>query len=270
MTRYAVIGTPISHSKSPLIHRLFAEQTNQDVQYEAIEVQADDFDSFVTDFFAANGGGLNVTVPHKERAHKIAQLLAPNAKLAGAVNTLYLNKENVLCGDNTDGRGLVRDIQNNHEIQIAGKRVLVIGAGGAVRGALVALIDAKPATLTIVNRTLEKAEQLRLIFEIQLAIETSSFEQLDGEFDLVINGTSLGLSGETPPILASHLSPNACCYDMMYGNEDTAFVAWAKNNGAVKALDGLGMLVEQAAESFLLWRGVRPETEPVISKLRNQ
>ena len=269
MTRYAVIGTPIAQSKSPAIHRMFAEQTKQDVQYEAIEVAADNFDSFVLDFFANGGGGLNVTVPHKERAYRIANQLEPPAEQAGAVNTLFQDAEGTLCGDNTDGVGLVRDIQANNGIAIECKNLLVIGAGGAVRGALVSLIEEKPATITLVNRTKEKAKQMRELFSAQQNIEVASFENLEGEFDLIINGTSLSLVGEVPAISPDQLATGCCCYDMMYGNEDTAFVSWAKNNGAANAIDGFGMLVEQAAESFLRWRGVRPETSPVMNVLRN-
>lgn len=268
MARYAVIGSPIAHSKSPVIHSMFAEQTMQDVQYEAIEVTADGFNTFVEDFFASGGAGLNVTVPHKERAFKISKKLEARAELAAAVNTLFIDDNNTLCGDNTDGPGLVRDLQNNHKLQIENKNVLIIGAGGAVRGALVSLIEARPQSLTIVNRTLEKAEQLQKVFEQKYELAVASFECLSGEYDLIINGTSLSLSGEVPAISKDHLNESCCCYDMMYGNEDTAFVAWAKRNGAAMALDGLGMLVEQAAESFLRWRGVRPETSSVIDALR--
>ena len=270
MTRYAVIGTPIAHSKSPVIHGMFAEQTEQEVQYEAIEVKAENFDEFVLDFFAAGGGGLNITVPHKERAYSLATNLEPRAQLAGAVNTLFLNTENSLCGDNTDGPGLVRDLQTNHEIEIKGQNVLVIGAGGAVRGALVSLIESNPAAITIVNRTLDKAKSLRQTFKDRFELQVASFDALEENFDLIINGTSLSLNNEVPAITANQIRDNTCCYDMMYSNRDTAFVTWAKANGAALALDGLGMLVEQAAESFLRWRGVRPETLSVIDALRNQ
>ena len=268
MARYAVIGTPIAQSKSPAIHRMFAEQTKQDMQYEAIEVAADNFDFFVLDFFANGGDGLNVTVPHKERAYRIANQLEPLAEQAGAVNTLFQSAEGTLCGDNTDGIGLVRDIQTNNGIAIKNKNLLVIGAGGAVRGALVCLIEEKPATITLVNRTKEKAKKMRELFSAKQNIEVASFENLQGEFDLIINGTSLSLSGEVPAITPDQVGTDCSCYDMMYGNEDTAFVSWAKNNGAANAIDGLGMLVEQAAESFFRWRGVRPDTSPVTNALR--
>ena len=269
MARYAVIGSPIAQSKSPAIHRMFAEQTKQDLQYEAIEVAADNFDFFVLNFFANGGGGLNVTVPHKERAYRIANQLEPLAEQAGAVNTLFQGAEGTLCGDNTDGIGLVHDIQINNGIAIKSKNLLIIGAGGAVRGALVSLIEEKPATITLVNRTIEKAKQMRELFSGQQNIEVASFENIQGEFDLIINGTSLSLSGEVPAITPDQVGTDCCCYDMMYSNEDTAFVSWAKNNGAANAIDGLGMLVEQAAESFFRWRGIRPDTSKVMNELRN-
>ena len=268
MARYAVIGNPISHSKSPIIHKMFAEQTGQDIQYDAILVERNGFDSFVLDFFGNQGAGLNVTVPHKQRAFEIANKLAPRAELAGAVNTLLMGKGNTLHGDNTDGTGLICDLQNNHQTQIEGKSVLVIGAGGAVRGALMPLIEAKPSSITLVNRTLKKAKSLQKIFKERFELSISDFDRLEGEFDLIINGTSLSLKGEVPSITPKQLGKNSCCYDMAYGNEDTAFVSWAKNNGASSSLDGLGMLVEQAAESFLIWRGVKPETAPIINALR--
>jgi shikimate dehydrogenase len=267
MSRYAVLGSPIAHSKSPTIHTLFAEQTKQELQYEAIKVEADEFDSFVLDFFASGGQGLNITVPHKERAYALATNLEPRAKLAGAVNTLFLNSGQEICGDNTDGPGLVRDIQVNLGLSIKGKNLLVVGAGGAVRGALVSLIEAEPAAITLVNRTISNAQRLQHTFEKEFDISVAEFDSLEGSFDIIINGTSLSLSNEIPALTPSHLSNNSCCYDMMYKNEDTSFVTWAKQNGATLAVDGVGMLVEQAAESFLRWRGVRPETSSIISQL---
>lgn len=270
MSRYAVLGSPITHSKSPIIHTLFAEQTGQDMQYEAIKVETNEFDSFVTDFFASGGQGLNITVPLKERAYAVATNLEPRAKLAGAVNTLFLNNTQEVCGDNTDGPGLVRDIEINHGLSIRGKKVLIIGAGGAVRGALVSLIDADPFAITLVNRTLENAKRIQHTFKNKFDITVAEFDSLEGSFDLIINGTSLSLSDEVPALSPSHLASNACCYDMMYKNKDTSFVRWAKESGATLALDGLGMLVEQAAESFLRWRGVRPETRSIIAQLKSQ
>jgi len=270
MSRYAVLGSPVAHSKSPIIHSMFAKQTEQDVQYEAIQVEANEFDSFVLNFFASGGQGLNITVPHKERAFALASKLEPRAARAGAVNTLFQNNAKELCGDNTDGPGLVRDLKANHGISILGKNVLIVGAGGAARGALASLVEAKPGTITIVNRTLKNANVLQQAFVNEFDISVAEFDTLEGNFDLIINGTSLSLDDEIPPLSSSHLSKSCCCYDMMYKNEDTSFVQWAKKNGAIMAVDGLGMLVEQAAESFFCWRGVRPETGSVITHLKNQ
>ena len=268
MFRYAVVGDPVSHSKSPLIHSLFAEQTGEDISYVAKEVDAQSFDDFVVKFFAGGGSGLNVTLPHKERANKIAKYREPRADNAGAVNTLFVNEEGEICGDNTDGPGLITDIKYNNGIGLGGKNILLVGAGGAIRGVLVSLIEEKPAAITIVNRTIAKAAALKSKFSNVLDIEISDYENLHGSFDLIINGTSLGITGEVPPLCIESVNSQTCCYDMMYGNKDTAFVAWAKDKGASKVFDGLGMLVEQAAESFLRWRGVRPQTGEIIKALR--
>jgi len=266
---YAVVGNPVSHSKSPRIHTLFAEQTGQDIKYEAIQVEEKDFDKFVRDFFVGAGAGLNVTVPYKERAFAIAEKCSPRATLARAVNTLSKGRDNQLNGDNTDGIGLVRDIKSNHQFDIEGKKILLLGAGGAVRGALAALVNEQPAAITILNRTLSRAQQLIEEFKQLVEITARDYEGLiEAPFDLIINGTSLSLTGELPAIDKGVIAADCCCYDMMYGAQDTPFVSWAKNNGAALALDGLGMLVEQAAESFAIWRGVRPETAPVIERLR--
>lgn len=268
---YAVVGNPARHSKSPLIHTLFAQQSGQDLLYEAIEVEEDQFEAFVTDFFANQGAGLNITVPYKEKAFALADSCSPRADLAKAVNTLFLDEENKLCGDNTDGWGLVTDIKVNHEFPLQQKRILILGAGGAVRGALAALVYEQTAGITIANRTLSKAEQLCEEFEQYANVNALSYEMLGKQqFDLIINGTSLSLSGELPPISAELIAPNCCCYDMMYGDEDTAFVSWAKQKGASLSLDGLGMLVEQAAEAYAIWNGIRPDTASVISQLRKQ
>lgn len=266
---YAVVGNPARHSKSPLIHTLFAQQSGQDLLYEAIEVEEDRFEAFVTDFFANQGAGLNITVPYKEKAFALADSCSPRADLAKAVNTLFLDEENKLCGDNTDGWGLVTDIKVNHEFPLQQKRILILGAGGAVRGALAALVYEQTAGITIANRTLSKAEQLCEEFEQYANVNALSYEMLGKQqFDLIINGTSLSLSGELPPISAELIAPNCCCYDMMYGDEDTVFVSWAKQKGASLSLDGLGMLVEQAAEAYAIWNGIRPDTASVISHLR--
>lgn len=269
MTRYAVIGDPVAHSKSPRIHTLFAEQFTADVQYAAIQVEADGLKSFVGEFFSAGGGGLNVTVPHKESAFALCASTSRQAQLAKAVNTLMLDSNGELFGDNTDGRGIVTDITENHQVAIAGKRVLLVGAGGAARGALPALIEQSPEQIVLVNRTLAKAQTIQNEFADIARVDATSFEALDRKpFDIIINATSLSLHGELPALSPALIAESTCCYDMMYGDSDTVFVSWAKQHGAGVCLDGLGMLVEQAAESFLLWQGKRPETQPVIAALR--
>lgn len=269
MLRFAVVGNPVSHSKSPLIHNLFAAQTGKKLQYTREKVEADEFDHFVRTFFAEGGSGLNITVPFKERAFALAERHNPRARQARAVNTLYLDEQERLYGDNTDGVGLVRDLRDNHGVSLAGKRVLVVGAGGAVRGALGSLAEEAPASITLLNRTLAKAQILQKEFCELINLEVISFEDRDTTpFDLIINGTSSGLQGEIPPLSPDLLGAGCCCYDMMYGSQDTAFVTWARRQGAALALDGLGMLVEQAAESFYLWLGVRPETGDIIRQVR--
>ena len=267
---YAVVGQPVKHSKSPLIHSLFAKQCGIDLVYEAMEVTEDNFDTFIESFFAETGAGLNITVPYKEKAFALASSCSPRANLAKAVNTLFLDDENLICGENTDGPGLITDIKSNHGFALENSRILILGAGGAVRGVLAALISEQLTSITIANRTLSRAETLRTEFEPFTEINVETYESIgSSQFDLIINGTSLGLTGDVPPIEADLMSDNCCCYDMMYGDSDTAFVRWAKQHGATLALDGLGMLVEQAAESFSLWHGIRPETASIISDLRN-
>lgn len=273
--RYAVVGNPIGHSKSPLIHRLFAQQTGQDLDYVTLEAPLEGFSATVPGFFADGGKGLNVTVPFKQQAWSLAASLTPRARLAGAVNTLYFDEAGQLRGDTTDGVGLVNDILNNHQGQIRGKRVLVLGAGGAVRGVLEPILQQQPAILMIANRTVAKAEQLAVDFSAlgaakQCVVGGCGFDAIDASFDLIINGTSASLQGDLPPLPAGVLADGGWCYDMMYGAEPTPFLIWADQQGAAKAVDGLGMLVEQAAESFAIWRGVRPDTAPVIAEVRKK
>lgn len=276
MSRYAVLGKPIKQSKSPQIHTLFAEQTDQELSYDAIHLEESEFEEFVRNFFAEGGSGLNVTVPFKERAFSIATDCSPRAQLAKAVNTLFLDDQGNICGDNTDGVGLMTDIQQNNGIALEGRRVLVLGAGGAVRGVLAALVFERVSEITVVNRTASKAELLVEEFQALASIEAMSYEALQAvadagrNFDLIINGTSSSLQGEMPQLDARLLAAECCCYDLMYAAEDTLFVLWGKRGGAKLSIDGLGMLVEQAAESFALWRGVRPLTAPVIAALRGQ
>ena len=268
MSLYAVIGNPVSHSKSPLIHSLFAKQTGESISYVARKVVAERFEEFVLDFFKDGGLGLNVTLPHKERAYKVAINCDEGTQMAEAANTLFLDSTGEICAANTDGPGLVADIKRNNGVEIRGKDLLLLGAGGAVRGALVSLIEEKPSSITVVNRTLSRANALKTKFNEFPRIKASTYDDLDDDYDLIINGTSLGLTNEVPPLKAINVRQGAFCYDMFYADRQTAFVYWAKGNGAKKAIDGLGMLVEQAAESFLLWRGVRPETRPVIEELK--
>ena len=267
MDRYAVFGNPIAHSKSPFIHTLFARQTQQSMSYERIEAPLDGFVVALESFFAQGGKGCNVTVPFKEEAYRMAMQLSPRAKLAGAVNTLKLTDDGLLFGDNTDGAGLVQDLKFHNE-EVAGKRILLLGAGGAARGALGPLLAETPRELTIANRTCSKAQQLAEHFQALGNIKAQAFDELSGCYDLIINSTSASLSGELPAIPASLFHANMVVYDMMYGAQDTAFNRWAKEMGACKVIDGLGMLVAQAAESFAVWRGIRPGTKQVIAELR--
>lgn len=267
---YAVFGNPINHSKSPVIHRQFAEQTGQDMHYTKQLVNEGEFEKAAQDFFAQGGKGLNVTVPFKLNAFDFAQRLTPRAERAGAVNTLARLGDGTILGDNTDGIGMIHDM-HNLGWDIEGRRVLVLGAGGAVRGILQPLLEEHPARVTIANRTLSKAEELAKNFLDMGDIRAKSFEQLHGEtFDIVINGTSASMQGELPPLPEKLLATSACCYDMMYGAEPTIFLRWAKDHGAVQMADGLGMLIGQAAEAFYVWRQIRPEVVPVITALRRQ
>jgi shikimate dehydrogenase len=270
--RYAVIGNPIEHSKSPLIHQAFARETAQDISYERILAPQDAFPEVIATLVAAGYGGANVTVPFKLEAFALANRLTERAHDAGAVNTLVFDGADIV-GDNTDGVGLVTDIQNNLHVDLAGKRILLIGAGGAAEGVLHPLLEQRPSLLVIANRTLDKA--LRMVKRIEeqgdfryVSVNAYAFDDLQGQsFDVVINATSAGLSDSSLPLPAGIFAPGALAYDMMYGRE-TPFMVFARAHGAAQIADGLGMLVEQAAEAFMLWRGVRPQTAPVIAQLR--
>lgn len=267
--QYAVIGNPIEHSKSPQIHTAFAEQTGEDIHYTKLLGELGAFEQCVRDFIASGGRGLNVTVPFKEEAWQLADERSGRAETAGAVNTLILLEDGRLRGDNTDGVGLVRDLTINHNVTLKGKRVLLLGAGGASRGVIRPLLDEQPAQLTIANRTAPKAVSLASDVSNLGCVNGCGLDELSGQqFDVIINGTASGLSGEVPAIPDDCLTSGGITYDMMYATEPTAFVRWGLTHGAAKALDGLGMLVEQAAESFNLWRGVRPETTHIIKQLR--
>ncbi len=260
--RYAVFGHPIAHSKSPQIHTAFARQTGQDMNYEAILSPLDGFTASVTAFIAAGGRGANVTVPFKEEAYRLATRLTPRAARAGAVNTLVF--DNGILGDNTDGAGLVADLTRNLHCALAGKRILLLGAGGAARGVIEPLLDQQPAALMIANRTVGRAQELAELFG--RGVRACGFDGIDAPCDVVINATAASLAGELPPLSPRIFTAGTLAYDMMYGR-DTPFLAFARSHGAATA-DGLGMLVEQAAEAFWLWRGVRPDTAPVIASLR--
>jgi shikimate dehydrogenase len=268
--RYAVMGNPIDHSKSPAIHSAFAAQTGELLEYHKILVEIGGLTDAVTTFRADNGRGLNITVPFKLDAFNLADHLSPRAQLAGAVNTLVLEDDGSVSGDNTDGAGLVRDLTVNQNIAIAGKRLLLIGAGGAARGVLGPLLDCQPAELLIVNRTAARAARLAANFSAAgVPISGCGFEQLpDHAFDLLINASSASLHGEAPPLPDGSIATDAASYDLMYAAEPTPFMRWAAERSSGRSVDGLGMLVEQAAESFHIWRGVRPDTAPVIMMLR--
>ena len=265
---YSVMGNPINHSKSPQIHAQFAEQSQQDMLYTAQLVPLEGFDSAAEKFFRHGGTGLNITVPFKEDAYRFADQHSDRAKRAGAVNTLKKMADGSVFADNTDGVGLVRDLTVNNGVVLTDKRILLLGAGGAVRGVLQPLLEQKPAELIIANRTVAKAEQLAADFADLGNIRGCGFDDVEGSFDVIINGTSASLSGDLPPLSPSVVSDTTVTYDMMYGSGLTVFNQWAHDLGAAKTIDGLGMLVEQAAEAFTLWRGERLQTAEVIVDLR--
>ncbi len=268
--KYAVFGNPIKHSKSPLIHAAFARQFDLQLQYRAVRVEIDGFAQAARSFFDGGGAGLNVTVPFKQEAFELADTLSDRALRAGAANTLTPLPTGGIAGDNTDGIGLVSDMVINLGWAVRGLRVLVLGSGGAVRGILEPLMRERPKELLIVNRTADRAAQLASEFADLGPIEGGAYSLIGSrQFDLVINGTSAGLSGEMPELPASLLTDHSCCYDMVYGAEPTVFMRWAAHHAAWAVSDGLGMLVEQAAQSFYLWNKAKPETGPVISQLRS-
>jgi shikimate dehydrogenase len=263
MKHCAVIGSPISHSRSPDIFAMFAQQTGIEVSYNKMEVTPESVEGFVKDYFDGHNVGLNVTLPLKELVFDMADVVTPAAKAAKASNTLYVSGGE-LVADNTDGRGMLQDITHRLGWAIKGKRILIVGAGGAVRGVIQPLLSASPEQVVIYNRTSEKAELLAQEFRLDVATD----ESLSEPFDLIVNGTSAGLNGNIPDIPTTILSSNSCVYDMVYAADDTPFVRWAKNNGVTQVSDGLGMLVEQAAEAFAIWFGQRPDTDDVFTRLR--
>ena len=267
--RYAVIGNPIEHSKSPQVHALFAQQTGQAMHYERLLAPIDSFAESVHEFIAQGGRGANVTVPFKLEAFALAQELTPRAQAAGAVNTLSFSADGIK-GDNTDGIGLVRDITLNAGVPFRNRSVLLLGAGGAARGVILPLMEENIAGLVIANRTQPRAMELAQQFSYSdVPVSTVAFEQLDQCFDVIINATSASLDSALPPLPDGVFGPETLAYDMMYGAQPTIFMQHAARHGAA-VRDGLGMLIEQAAESFFIWRGVRPETAPVYQWLRGQ
>lgn len=265
---YAVIGNPISHSKSPFIHTEFAQQTKQDMDYIAREMPLDDLDSGLKQLQKEGFKGINITVPFKEMAWQLVTNKSEHAQRAGAINTLVFNDDGSYFGDNTDGIGLCRDLSDNNQVELTGKRILLLGAGGAARGVVEPLLSYSPQQLVIANRTASKAHDLARLFSEFGDVKGLGFDEITDRFDVVINATSASLHGEVPPLPDTLLNDGACCYDMMYSNTDTAFITWAKQHGAAKTIDGLGMLVEQAAEAFRIWRGIKPETRHLIEVFR--
>jgi len=267
LDQYGVIGHPVAHSWSPFIHGLFARETGQALAYRLHDVPPERFEEYVLDFAARGGRGLNVTVPHKLAAARLATELSPRAARAAAANTLTFVETRIL-GDNTDGAGLVRDLTLNLGLTIANRRILIAGAGGAARGVLGPLIELEPIELAIAARSAERAQALARDSADLGAVRGCGLDELGlGSFDLVINATSAGLAGEVPAIPAEAIGRSTTCYDMGYSRSDTAFVRWAREHGCERAVQGWGMLVEQAAESFLIWRGIRPDTASVRALL---
>ncbi|MCE0493682.1 shikimate dehydrogenase [Vibrio salinus] len=267
LDRYAVFGNPISHSKSPYIHTLFARQTSQHMEYTAELAPIGKFKETMDHFFSTGGRGCNVTVPFKEEAYQFANLLTERARLAGAVNTLKKLDDGGILGDNTDGEGLVQDLLL-HQVPLLDAKVLIIGAGGAARGVIKPLLDQKPQSITITNRTFSKAEQVASLFDDFGEVDAVPLDEICSGYDVIINSTSASLNGELPDISTAIFTERSVSYDMMYGKGLTVFNHWAVENGCANAYDGLGMLVGQAAESYLLWRGYRPGTKQVLRELR--
>jgi shikimate dehydrogenase len=269
--QYGVIGHPVAHSWSPFIHGMFARQTGELLVYRLHDVLPQDFRAYVLDFFSRGGRGLNVTVPHKVAAAELANELTPRAERAMAVNTLAVQRDKRLLGDNTDGAGLVHDLRDNLSMNLAGRRVLIVGAGGATRGVVAPLLVLRPAQLVVTNRTADRAHALVADFQNVGAVRGCGFDDVgEHPYDVVINATSASLAGEVPAIPPGVVNANSLCYDMAYSKGDTPFLKWARDNGCTRAIQGWGMLVEQAAESFQLWRGVRPQTRPVLEALRER
>ncbi len=262
------MGYPVSHSRSPIIHRLFALQTNQNMQYELLQVTPEKLEAAVTQFQNTGGKGLNVTVPHKQAVVAMTDAMSERANIAGAVNTLMF-KDGHIYGDNTDGVGLIIDLTMNLGIKLENANILILGAGGATRGIVAPLLEAQPTSLVIANRSVDKANALANAFSASGPITACSFDDVESLpiYDLVINATSAGLKGEAPPYPRSAITEHTFCYDLSYGLTPTPFSTWAADQGAARSVMGWGMLVEQAAASFQIWRGVRPDTISVLKQM---
>ena len=266
---YAVVGYPVSHSKSPAIHRLFAAQTGEDLEYRAIAIEPGQFAGDVESFRVRGGKGLNITLPFKHEAFALADTRQQRAIQAGAANTLWFDDQGRILADNTDGIGLVRDLTNNLGVELAQAKLLLIGAGGAARGVVGPLLATGPECLWVANRTEQRAVDLVASYPDSPRLQAVSLAGLaDKRFDVIINATAASLQGELPLVPVSALRQGGVCYDLMYASEPTAFVRWGRQARAGTSVDGFGMLVEQAAESFFIWRGVRPQTAPVIEQLQ--
>jgi shikimate dehydrogenase len=266
--RYGVMGFPVSHSRSPIIHRLFAAQTGQELQYELLQVAPEKLESAVRQFQSTGGKGLNITLPHKSDVMQLVDDMSERARSAGAINTLSFDDDGI-HGDNTDGVGLMRDLVTNLGLRLDGANILVLGAGGATRGILAPLLGARPGSITVANRTLSRASELADHFSSVGQLKACSFDDVPTSlpYDLVINATSAGVKGETPPYPEAAIGPKTICYDLSYGLNPTPFSHWAASQGAARSVMGWGMLVEQAAESFHIWRGVRPDTIAVLKQM---
>ena len=266
--RYGVMGYPVSHSRSPVIHRLFAQQTGQDLQYELLEVPPDKLETAIKQFERTGGKGLNITLPHKSAVTKLVDRMSERASNAGAINTLVF-RDGEIFGDNTDGVGLLRDLELNLGLQLKATNILILGAGGATRGIVSPLLDANPASVMIANRTISKAKALAEHYSSEGPVSACRFQDVRSPpvYDLVINATSAGVKGETPPYPEAAIADHTICYDLSYSMRTTPFSSWAKEHGAARSVMGWGMLIEQAAESFQLWRGVQPDTAAVLKQV---
>lgn len=266
--KYGVIGDPISHSRSPEIHKLFAQQFNEKIDYNKYHIKADSLKQFIIDFHSSGGRGLNITLPHKMSAMNSVSVLSPNAIQAKAINTIYFNG-NEIIGDNTDGIGLIADLRNNFQVEIKNKKILILGAGGAVRGIIGSLIKENPSHIEIANRTISHAEKISKDFSNEASIKTCTIEELNekGNFDLIINAISFDTNNKDIALSKNIISKSSICYDLSYNSSPTQFMLWAMKNGANFAIQGWGMLIEQAAESYLIWKKIRPDTSAILKQL---